>query len=27
METANPHVNNGANYCYFQSCFIQGSRE
>jgi len=28
METSHPPlVNNGANYCYFQSYFVQGARE
>jgi len=27
METPHPLVNNGANYCYFQSYFVQGARE
>ena len=27
METPHPHVNNGTNYSYFQSYFVQGTRE
>jgi len=27
METPHPLVNNGANYCYIQSVFVQGARE